>query len=322
MSDVNVGQREAAAWEAYHGSKPEDNIHDDYWLMNRLSKGKAFVGFNGGKKIIGAIEYALNPNVEWISDYQTVSTDRPDSFDEYEWEWKQIGGTVPISSQEEAENAGGSRKFNLKSAKLQNLSDTVKSTLNTSFYSDGTGSSSKEAGGLRHIVASSPTTGSPGGINRATYSFWRNQQVSGAQTAADFDNLRSSMRSSYNSCSQGVSSQHPTFGVTTQTVFHGYEGLLIANERFTSKESGDGGFKSEVLKFKGLLLAWDRDCPSGLMYLLNEQFLKLAYLEGYWMKGYPAVEPANQFITVFKTETKCNLFSPQPRRLGVLPAIT
>jgi hypothetical protein len=322
MADIVVGQREAAAWAAYHGSKPEDNIHDDYWLLNRLSKGKAFVGFDGGSKITGAIEYALNPNVEWISDYQTLATSRPDTFDEFQLNWKQIGGTVPISSQEEAENGGSARKFNLKSAKLQNLSDTMRSLLNEGCYATGTGSSNKEFGGLQHIVSSTPTTGTVHGINRATYTFFRNQQNSGAQSSTAFDNLRSAMRTNYNNCSQGVASDHPEFAVTTQTVFQGYEGILIANERFTSKDSGDGGFKGEVLKFKGAMIAYDRDCPSATMYFLNSKFLKLGYLNGYWMKGYPAVEPANQFITVFKSETKANLFSPNPRRLGVVTSIS
>lgn len=322
MADVNVGQREAAAWNAYHGDGPEDQIHDEYWLLNRLSKGKAFVGFDGGDKITGAVEHSFNPNVEWISDYQTVATARPDTFDQYGYNWKQIGGTAPISSQETAENRGSARKFDLKAAKLQNLSDTIKSDINTSLYSDGTGSSSKEVGGLRHIVSSTPTTGTVGEINRATYTFYRNQQTTGTQTSSAFDNLRSSMRTSHDACSFGMGKKSPTFGVTTDTVMRGYEGLLIANERFTDKKDGDGGYKGEMLKFRGMALAWDRDCPSGTMYLLNEEFLKLGYLNGYWMKGYPSVEPANQFITVFKTETKCNLFSPQPRRLGVITAIT
>jgi hypothetical protein len=63
----------------------------------------------------------------------------------------------------------------------------------------------------------------------------RNQQTSGAQTTTAFDNLRAAMRSIYNLCSNGITDQHPSFGVTTRTVFEGFEGLLLANERFTDK---------------------------------------------------------------------------------------
>jgi hypothetical protein len=40
------------------------------------------------------------------------------------------------------------------------------------------------------------------------------------------------------------------------------------------------------------------------------------------MKGYPAVDPANQLAEVFKIETKCNLFTTNPRHLGVITSIT
>jgi hypothetical protein len=158
-----------------------------------------------------------------------------------------------------------------------------------------------------------------GGINQLTFSFWRNQTISGA--GSSYSILRASMRTLYNTCSNGYSTEHPEFFVFTATDFAGYEGLLIANERFTDKSVGDGGFKNEVLKFKGALVAYDGDCPSATGYALNTNYIKLGYLNGYWMKGYPAVDPANQFVEVFKIETKANMFVTVPRHLGVITAI-
>ena len=77
---------------------------------------------------------------------------------------------------------------------------------------------------------------------------------------SDFDNLRSSWRSIYNLCSNGIGGEHPKFITTTRTVFEGYEGLLIANERFTDgSKSGvaDGGFQNDKLKFKGAMVSYD-----------------------------------------------------------------
>jgi len=42
MAAPNLGQTIAMAWEAHVGTTPEDNIHNDYWLFNRLSEGKSF----------------------------------------------------------------------------------------------------------------------------------------------------------------------------------------------------------------------------------------------------------------------------------------
>jgi hypothetical protein len=322
MPTVTVGQRLAAAWPAYVGRTPYDQIFPQYWTLDRLKSGKAFKGFDGGTSIQGPIEYALNSSVAPMSSYDTVSTTHVDVFDQFDFAWKMYGGSAVLSSQEQAENMGSSKKFDLESATLENLKKSMLDQLSIGVHSDGTGTGSLQLGGLQHIVASTPTSGTVGSINRATYSFWRNQTTSGAKTTTLYDNLRSAMRTIYNACSNGYSTEHPEFFVMTSADFAGYESLLVANERFTDKSVGDGGFKNEVLKFKGALVAYDGDCPSATAYALNTSHIKLGYLNGFWMKGYPAVDPANQFVEVFKIETKANLFATNPRHLGVITSTT
>lgn len=50
--------------------------------------------------------------------------------------------------------------------------------------------------------------GTYGGINRATFAFWRNQQY--AHSAMSFDDMREKMREVYNACSQGAGPNPPT----------------------------------------------------------------------------------------------------------------
>jgi hypothetical protein len=126
------------------------------------------------------------------------------------------------------------------------------------------------------------------------------------------------MRSIYNLSSNGISGDHPSFGVTTRTVFEGFEGLLLANERFADKTSGDGGFKNETLKFKGMMLSYDVACLSGAMYFLNQAYLKLVYKTGSWMKAQSPIRPANQTADTIVIRTMGNLFTTNPRRLGVV----
>jgi hypothetical protein len=105
-------------------------------------------------------------------------------------------------------------------------------------------------------------------------------------------------------------------------VFEGYEGLLLANERFTDKSSGDGGFKNEVLKFKGAKISYDNDATAAELRFLNPKFLKLVYKTGSWMKGRPAVQPANQTVDIFLVRSMFNLIATNPRRLGAVTAIS
>jgi hypothetical protein len=106
--------------------------------------------------------------------------------------------------------------------------------------------------------------------------------------------------------------------------FEGFESLLTKNERYNRDNNSDKGltgFQSDKLQFKDIPISYDVACPAGLLYMLNTTNLKLAYQAGYWMKGFPSVDPANQTADIFKVMTICNLYTNNPRRLGVITAI-
>ncbi len=322
MSVPNDGMTIAASWNALVNDKPEDNIFADFWLLNTLKQGESFMSVAGGDIITASLEYALNGTVGFYSDTEPIATTRSDVFDRAEYSWKEVAGTVLQSELESAINQGSAKKFDLLDAKLKNLKNSMDSIINTSLFSDGSGTGGKEIGGLQLIIDTTPATGTVGVINAATFAFWRNQEASGAQSASAFDNLRAQMRSVYNSSSNGVGGSHPRFGVTTQTVFQGFEGLLLVNERFTDKASGDGGFKNETLKFKGTALSFDAACPTGQLFFYHPDFLKLAYLKGHWYKMTGPIRPANQTVDVYQVSARCNLITTNRRMLGVVDSIT
>jgi hypothetical protein len=324
MPDPNVGQTIAHAWEAVVGTKPEDNIHNDYWLLNRFQEGGGFKSIDGGRSINGSIEYAINTTVKAYTDLDLLDTTRVDVFDEFSFAWKEYAGTVVMSELERAKNQGSGRKFALLDAKLENLRNTFKRVLNTDMFGDGTGTAGKVIGGLAYIVSSTPATGTVGGISRSAFSFWRNNQSVGTKTTTAYDNLQAAMRHMYNLCSNGVTGAHPGFAVTDMPTFEGFESLLTKNERYNRESKSDKGltgFQSDMLQFKDIPISYDVACPTGNLYMLNTTNLKLAYQAGYWMKGFPSVDPANQTADIFKVMTICNLYSNNPRRLGVITAI-
>ncbi len=73
------------------------------------------------------------------------------------------------------QNAGKERIIDLLKGKFDVLETSMRNELGTQIYGDGTGNSSKDIGGLQLLVADDPTTGTVGGINRANFTFWRNQ---------------------------------------------------------------------------------------------------------------------------------------------------
>lgn len=310
------------AWEAYVSPDPVDNIFSRYWLLEQMKLGEAFEEQHG-RAIMAELEYATNTTVKWMSEYETLDLTQQTIFDQAEYAWKLCGGDAIISEYERAITEGRAGKFNLLTRKIQNLKRTIDDTVNASLFSDGTGTSSKEIGGLQLIVDTTPATGTVGQINAANFSFWRNQQTSGAQTTSPYDNLRASVRSIYNLCSNGIGLENPQYMVTTRTVFEAYEGLLVAVERRERTSANDravGDYNKRHLMYADVPVAYDDDCPSAQWFVLNRRNLKLVWAR--WQKAFPPGSPVNQFIDVVKILTIANLVSDNRRRLGVVSAIS
>lgn len=325
MANPNVGQQVAAQWQKVIGEKPEDNIFKEYSFLALLEKnGTAPV--TGGRSFLGTIEYAVNSTVKAMADTESLDVTRVDVFDEAEYTERQYGGVFVISTFEEAINRGASQKIDLLAGKAENLRQSMRKQINSDCFAAGTGFGGKSLGGLQVLVPDDPTTGTRGGINAATYSFWRSQQTSGAKTTSAYDNLRAAMRTINVACSQGQGNTAPTHFLTGSGTCNGYESILVANERVISKEKSqaNAGFDDLYFMFKQAAVVWDNDCADTRMYALRfgQNGLRLAYQAGHWFKAYPAVDPANQLLDVVKIETIAQLVAFNPRHLGVITAIS
>lgn len=324
MPNPNVGQEVAAQWQAVIGDKPEDNIFDEYSFLALLEKNKP-APKTGGRSAIGSIEYAVNTTVKAISDTETLDVTRVDVFDEAEYIWRQYAGDFVVSTFEEAINRGEARKIDLLAGKAENLRQSLRKQKNEDLFGAGTGFGGKSMGGLQVLVPDNPAVGTRGGINAATFSFWRSQQTLGTKTTSAFDNLRSAMRTINVACSKGQGVVAPTHFLSGSGTVNGYESILVANERIVSKENSqaNAGFDDNAFMFKKAKVLWDDDCADSRMYALRfgQNGLRLAYQSGHWMHAYPAVNPANQLLDVVKVESICQLVAFNPRHLGVITLI-
>lgn len=325
MANPNVGQEVAASWQTVIGEKPEDNIFPELSFLALLEKNKP-APETGGRSAIGTIEYAVNTTVKAISDTEALTVERVAIFDEAEYVWRQYAGDFVISTYEEAINRGASRKIDLLAGKAENLRQSMRLQINTDLFAAGTGFGGKSLGGLQVIVPDDPTTGTRGGINAATYTFWRSQQATGTRTTSAYDNLRSSMRTINTACSKGQGVTAPTHFLTGSGTCNGYESILTANERVVSKEDSqaNAGFDDNAFMFKKAKVVWDDLCADSRMYALRfgQNGLRLAYQTGHWFHAYPAVNPANQLLDVVKVESICQLVAFNPRHLGIITSIT
>ena len=322
MPVPNDGQLVASAWEDYVKQDPTDNIFPRSWLLENLKEGQSFRK-GAGDPITGTIEYAVNTTVKAMSELETLDVTRVDVFDRYEYAWKFVGGDIVMSEFEKLVTEGAAGKFNLNAGKIDNLKKSFVKQINEDCFSDGTGTSGKQAGGLQLLVSTTPTTGTRGAISSASFSFWRSQQTSGAKTSTAYDNYKGSLRSIYNLCSNGPGQETPEYAVTTRTDFEGFESLSVQFERYNRTSSNDKlvtGYKGTQMMFKDIPIAFDAACPSGNTYILNRTNLFIRWLT--WMKAYPPQSPVNQFADVVKILTIYNMVTDNPRRLGVVSGTT
>lgn len=327
MADPNIGEIAASVWDKKIGGKPTDNIFASRALFYLLNEGGFKEVADGGKTFEFTLNYAENSTFKSYGEFDVLDTSRVNVFDAAQFVPKTHAGTVVYSEFEQIRAQASSGKFDYIAEKLNVGKDSHISNLNRVMFGDGTGNGSLDMDGLQKLIATVATVGTVGGINAATFSFWRNQQLSGAKTSTAFDNLRSSMRSVFNLCSRGGVAETPKGWITDRATFEGYESLLVANERYIKNDSktprgGDAGFANDALLFKGAAGLYDEDAVAGNLYFLNNDFLKLTYYKGAWMKMFPKVDPANQLANVHKVMTIAQLCSNARKRLGVVTAIT
>jgi hypothetical protein len=153
---------------------------------------------------------------------------------------------------------------------------TMVNQLAQSIYSDGLGSGGKEVTGLNAAVPSDPTTGTYGGINRATWTFWRSKlyDFSANSVTASATTIQPALNKLWSSLVRGT--DRPDLIVLDNNYWTFYMSSLQAQQRFTSPETGNLGFPS--LKFMDADVVLDGGiggyCPANTGYMLNTKFIK------------------------------------------------
>jgi hypothetical protein len=122
------------------------------------------------------------------------------------------------------------------------------------------------------------------------------------------------MRTAFNNVSFGNDKPDGIF--TTQTIFEYYEKALQPQERFASNTVADAGFLN--LTFKGVPMMFDRDCSSGLMYMLNSKNLAFVVHKDADFSTGPFQTPENQDVSTAMILFQGNLTTNQRRKLAVI----
>jgi hypothetical protein len=305
---------------ANYRNKLIDNIFDDYpllsWLNGKL--GRAMRGssvkrtIDGGESIVEQLLYEISSSVKRYSGYEQLDTTPQDGMTIARYNWKQYAVSISINGLERRSNMGSERLIDLLEAKAKQAEMSLRDTMNIDAFSDGTANNSKGLGGLEILCDS---TGTAGGINQSTYSWWASTETaSGSFAAQGLDD----MRTTFNTITRG--NDKPDFIITTQDIHEYYEKSLQPQERYIDTKVANAGFTN--LTFKGVPTVFDRDCTSGVMYFLNSKYINLVVHRDADFSTGPFITPENQDASTAMILFQGNMTTNNRRNLGKMTGVT
>jgi len=281
-----------------------DNVTKNNALLARLNQRGNVKTFSGGSTIFQELSFAENGNAGFYSGYDLLPISAQDVISASEWSIKQLACPVVISGLEQLQNSGKEAMIDLLEARINVAEATMANRLAQSIYSDGTGSGGKEIVGLNAIVASTNTSGTVGGIDRATWTFWQNKKYDFSDnsltppfTAAQFQN---GLNTLWASLTRG--SDRPDFVVLDTTYWSNYTTSLQAQQRFTDPSVGNLGFPS--LKFMDADVVLDGGiggfCPANTGFMLNTKYL---FMRPHKDRNMVSLSPNKRYATNQDAET-------------------
>lgn len=260
-----------------HKKSFADNVSTHNALWRRLSdKGRIRLE-DGGLSIVCPLEYATNTTFQRYSGFDTLNIQAVDVLTAAEFAWKQAAENVAISGLEMRSNSGESRIINFTKAKIKNAMNSFKNNMSSDIYSDGT--TSNQIGGLQALV-SDAGTGTVGGINSSTFTFWKSlvqsaaapRQGGGAITPSA-TTIESLMLPQWIAQTRGT--DMPDLIVADPIYFAYFEQSQTSLKRYTAEQDGKGGMVSMKYKTADVFFDAATLIPASHMYMLNTDYIEL-----------------------------------------------
>lgn len=260
-----------------HRSKLIDNVSNNNALLAYLKRKRKMRTESGGTEIAIPLEYAENGTYQRYSGYDVLNVQQSDVFTAAKFDWRQIAINVTASGRELRINKGKERIINLAKSRLKNAMNTFNNNFSSDIYSDG--ALSNQVNGLQALIADDGT-GTVGGIDSSTWTFWKNVVQSAAAplqggsgiTPSD-TTIQSLMLPLWLELVRG--GDKPDLIVSSNEYYSYYEESLTDLKRYTSTESATGGFVALKYKSADVIFDGNSGIPDTRMYFINTDYLEL-----------------------------------------------
>lgn len=256
-----------------HPTEVSDNVSKNNALYRRLKTNGKIKKLSGGYEIVRALDYAENSTFQRYSGYDPLNIGASDVLSAAKYDWVQSAVHVTASGRELRMNSGKEQLIDLAAARTKNAMRTASNNMSLDLYSSG--SLSNQMGGLGLII-STAGTGTVGGINSSTYTWWQNQfqEMSGAGTYAD---IKNDMMKLWLNCVRGT--DQTDLIVSTNDLYAAFWNALVPAQRYTSDDKeATAGFNA--LRFQQADVIFDKETTNFTatgekMYFINSDYLEL-----------------------------------------------
>ena len=211
-----------------------DNLTQNNAILQRLNQKGNVRPFSGGNVILEELFYddSATNNASSYSGYEVLNIAPDSPISAAQFKIAQYADSVTMSGLEMLQNSSKEAIIDLLDGRMQVSEARLLNRISGDLYGDGTGNGGKNLDGLAAAVAVSPTSGTYGGINRATWTFWQNQITTGATSV----NILSKMTDA--AIKQIRGTDKADLIVAGNTMYQYYVGALQSIQRIASEESG------------------------------------------------------------------------------------
>lgn len=280
-----------------HGRELTDNVSLNNALLRYIKDNDNIKTESGGYEIVVPLEWAENSTYQRYSGYDQLSTAASDVLSAAKYDWAQAAIHVTASGRELRMNNGPERMINLVKARIKNAMNTAANNMSVDVYSDG--ALSNQIGGLSLLIQAAGT-GTVGGINSSTSTFWKNKfrEMAGTGTWSK-STIKGEMNGLWLDCVRG--NDKPDLIVASHDIYSAYEESLQDLQRYNdNSKKAAAGFES--LKYKTADVIFDTNTNFGttaeLAYFLNTKYLYLIqHPEAQWTQD-DDKKPTNQDAVV------------------------
>ena len=261
-----------------------DNVTNNNALLRRLKERGNVKTFSGGNVILQEIMYndSTTNNTNSYSGYEVLDVSQNSPISAAQFSITQYASAVSISGLEMLQNDSKEQIIDLLDGRMEVSEAQLMNRIGSDIYLDGTGNAGKNITGLAAAIPDAPTTGTYGGINRATYTFWRSVKYSGLTdggAAVSATNIQGYMDALAVQLIRGT--DKPDLIVTDNTYYKLYLQSLQAIQRITESGTGAAGAGFASLKYYGAGMASDVVLDGGVgsaataahMWFLNTKYL-------------------------------------------------